>query len=218
MNKIFTLVTVSAFAASSFGSDAAADFSLASNPNGVWTYGWSTTLGGPVTLDLTTATSGSIIQWRGDLAGDGNPSLFKNTSGSTVVSGTVTLAPFQLLMHPGPGGEFSVLRYTATAAGLYSVNAGFIGQDSTTTDVHVLLNGVSFYDNTVTGFGNSNAYAGTQSLLVGDTLDVFVGYGSNGSFYNDSTGVDFRVSAVPEPASLLALGLGAVALLRRRRA
>ncbi|MCE9558032.1 MAG: PEP-CTERM sorting domain-containing protein [Armatimonadetes bacterium] len=218
MNKIFTLVTVSALAASSFGSDAAADFSLASNPNGVWTYGWSSTLAGPLTLCGTTATLGPIIQWRGDMAADGNPSLFKNTTGSTIVSGTVTLSAFQLALHPGPNGEYSILRYTAAAAGLYSVSAGFIGQDATTTDVHVLLNGVSIYDNTVSGFGNSNAYAGTQSLLAGDTVDVRVGYGSNGSFFYDTTGVDFQVSAVPEPASLLALGLGAVALLRRRRA
>ena len=42
------IATVGAAQAASF--DAFTDFSTASNPNGVWTYGFETTLGGALTL------------------------------------------------------------------------------------------------------------------------------------------------------------------------
>jgi hypothetical protein len=43
--------------------DVAQDFSIASNPNGVWTYGYETTLGGPLTLySYSTATDHPPIE------------------------------------------------------------------------------------------------------------------------------------------------------------
>jgi hypothetical protein len=39
--------------------NAAGDFSIASNPNGAWTYGWSTTLGSAFNLDSSNTTSAS---------------------------------------------------------------------------------------------------------------------------------------------------------------
>ncbi len=217
-NKFLLVSLVAGLAGSAFAFDGSADWSLASNPNGVWSYGWSNTLLGPMTLDTATATSGVLQQWRGDLASDGNPSLVKNTSASTVASGTVTWAPNQLIMHPGPGGQFAILRFTAPTSSLYNIFAGFIGQDSTTTDVHIIQGGVSQYDNFVNGFGNSNSTTSTLYVTAGDTIDVRVGYGSNSNFNNDSTGVEFRVESVPEPMTISALALGALGLARRKKA
>ena len=39
----------------------AGDFSLAGNPNGVWSYGWSTTLGSAFNLDSSNTTAYSGI-------------------------------------------------------------------------------------------------------------------------------------------------------------
>lgn len=212
-----TLCGISLLSGMAFAADAAADFSLASNPNGVWSYGWSSTLGGSFNLDTVTAIVFSDVhQWRGNLSGDGNPSVFKNTSGLAIVSGTVRLEAFQLAMHPGPAGEYSVLRYTATSSGLFNVGAAFIGQDATTTDVHVLKNGATIYSGGITGFGLTASHLSSQTLTSGDTLDVAVGTAGNG-FNRDTTGVNFSVQAVPEPMTMTVLALGLAGVLRRRK-
>lgn len=211
-----TLCGISLLSGMAFAADAAADFSLASNPNGVWSYGWSTLLGGGLVLDTVTLSSGGVDQWRGNLASDGNPSVFKNTTLATVTGGTVTLAPLQLAMHPGPSGEYAKIRYTATSTGSYNVYGDFIGQDATTTDVHILLNGLSFYSGSITGFLNTASHSSVQFLNSGDTLEMAVGDSGNG-FNRDTTGVNFRVQAVPEPMTMTVLALGLAGVLRRRK-
>jgi hypothetical protein len=49
--------------------DVSADFSLASNPNGVWTYGSETTLGGPLTLYTISGTSSGLQVWSNNAGG-----------------------------------------------------------------------------------------------------------------------------------------------------
>jgi hypothetical protein len=74
----------------------------------------------------------------------------------------------------------------------------------TTTDVHILLNGVSPFDGAVNGFGPSSdqSFATSLSLQVGDHLDFAVGDGADGSFLNDSTGLEATISdAIPEPST-----------------
>jgi len=49
--------------------DIAADFSTNSNPNGVWSYGYATTLGGTLILYTDTSYStASVIGWWGDIS------------------------------------------------------------------------------------------------------------------------------------------------------
>ena len=61
------------------------------------------------------------------------------------------MAPGQFALHPGPGGEYAVVRYVAPEAGEASIDAVFTGLDifGTTTDVHVLLNGNALFDGLV---------------------------------------------------------------------
>ena len=96
----------------------------------------------------------------------------------------------------------------------------------TTTDVHILLNGVSIFDGNVNGFGPNTgpSFSLTRALSVDDTLDFAVGFGANGDFFRDATALAAHIAptAVPEPASFILLGTGILSVLvdgwRRRRA
>ncbi len=208
--------------------NAAADFSATNNPNGVWSYGQSATLGAPVQLytqngpdNVDPPPADLLDTWN---AGAGGmfavPAVYHNGTNGVVAFSNITYLPGELGFHPGPMGEFSVVRFTAPTSGSYSLVSSYRPIDlATTTDVHVLLNGVSLFS------GNVNPNAPTSfndvlSLTAGDTLDFAVGNG-NGSYFNDSTGISVVLtsSAVPEPSTLtlalLGLGIGCCRRFRR---
>ncbi len=111
----------------------------------------------------------------------------------------ITLGPGALGMHPGPGGEYSIARWTAPATGRYSITATFSGiaMQTTTTDVHVrhnqsdLPNGAGFIN--VNNMGNVFTFpASSVDVIAGDTIDFVVGFG-NGTYISDSTGLTASV-------------------------
>jgi len=217
--------------------DAAAGFSSSSNPSGVWSYGWSQTLGGSVTLDTDVQNlAPGVVQWRGDLSGDGNPSVFENTTASVASFGSISMQPGTLAFHPGSGGQYSIVQFTAPAAGTYEISATFQGDDvdRTSTGVFVLANnsliaGDSGYVNGF-GLGTGPTFNSLVHLSIGETVDFAVDYnggptGRNGQFYNDSTGLSATITAVPEPTTMVAgamlllpFGMSALRRLRKSRA
>lgn len=187
--------------------DVATDFSLASNPNGVWTYGYSGTLGGTLNLYDQAAIDGvGNNTWRSTVVQSlGAPVDWKRTDGTTA-------------FHPGPNGEYSIYRFTAPSLGTYNLSVIFSGIDSTTTDVHVLQGSNSLFSGNINGFGSTSSYATSLSLAANDIVDFAVGFG-NGSFYYDSTGIAATLTPVPEPETyaLLLSGLVLVGFAARRR-
>ena len=208
---------------------AAGDFSATNNPNGVWSYGWSTTTGSAFNLDAVKATVSALNVWEGIPASDsfGNPSItFNSTSNPISISGTIW-TPSRLAFHPGSTGQNAIVRWTAPTAGLFAIDAVFQGRSQAagaTTDVHVLHDSASLFNGAVLGFGSGSgpSFQGTVVVLAGDTIDFTVGFGGNGTYLFDTTQLDATISAVPEPAKLTILASGAVALLlnvwiRRKR-
>lgn len=205
--------------------DVAADFSRTNNPNGVWSYGWSFGLGSPVIESTDPRVREGLDTWRGNRAADGNPAIYENTTGSPILlGGTALYQPGQFGLHPGPAGEFAVARWTAPASGTITIDSAFVGQDvfNTTTDAHILHNGsVPLFASLVEGFGDtSEVYSRIiMTVLAGDTVDFSVGFGRNGNFSNDSTGLSATITPepVPEPATWLLFASGLAVVLRHHR-
>ncbi len=204
--------------------DPSTAFSPSDNPNGVWSYGYSLTLGSPMMLHSDRLNVSGVDVWRTDIAW-GDPLVMHNGTSNTVDLFTaVRMAPGELGMHPGPNGEIAVLRFSPPEPGQYEVQGSFFGLDTwgTSTDVHILANGLSIFDGTVTGFGPGTgpSFSTTAALGPGSYLDFAVGYGPNNTFWDDSTGLSAQITMVPEPSiTLLGLsgGLFLWALVFRKR-
>jgi hypothetical protein len=201
--------------------DIAGDFSIASNPNGAWTYG---SLSGS-TFTPFTVSSASIGSgfWT---TSSGYPVVVANNTGAAVLYSSWNLPTDMLNLHPSSTGIASDVRFTAPSTGMYSIGGLFEGVDPhpTSTDVHILLNGSSslFSDN-IGSYDVPSTFSLLESLSSGDTIDFAVGYGVDGSYVYDSTGLSGSITQesltpIPEPATLFLMGTGLAAIgLRRRR-
>ncbi len=227
----FTLAVFAALCSGAFAYDPVTDFSVGNNQNvaGVWSYGQSATLGGAFALLPTASASDAfsvnIESWRGTAPGfaGGYPIISHNKTAVTQNYLTVTHPANELLLHPGPGGQYAVLRFTAPSAGVFRFQGVFTGRDSanTTTDVSLRQNlAIALFGAgiNVSGGGNTAAFDVSPSLLAGDAVDFAVGYG-NGFYGNDSTGLRFGATAVtvPEPSAFALLALPLAGAIVRRR-
>ena len=207
------------------GYDAAADFSPTSNPNGVWSYGYSTTLGG--TFNLYTShgnflnpdgTPTGLDSWNQNI-GLGNPAVIHNgTNAPLYVAGSALYLPGQLAFHPGPDGENSIIRFTAPTTATYALASSFVGLDDTgtTSDVHVFLNEVPLFNGLINGYGAMDTFSTSLNLKAGDQVDFIVGYGTNHTYFADTTGISATFSTVPEPSSVVLVAIAGVGLAGAR--
>ncbi len=188
---------------------AAGDFSFVNNPNGVWSYGDLPSAGAAFAQYPTVGPLGAgidqVTAWYSTL---GNEQLYvgKAANGGAVNEVTVALPPGVLDVHPGEDGQETDVRFTAPAAGTVQIGATFTGVDTsgTTTDAHVLHNGTSLADGLVNGYGATFAPTiPTVTVAKGDTIEFTVGYGSNGTYFSDSTSLAATVTLTSAALSSL---------------
>ena len=210
--------------------NAASDFSITNNPNGAWRYGWSSSLGSNFNLYSNSRNFTPTIDMWYDSANTGSPSVSHNSTATEDNSHpTITYQPSELNFHPGYYGKYSIVRWIAPEAATYSLATMFTGLDhvgQTTTDVHVLHNNIVLFSNLINGFGASStkSFATAGTVQAGDTIDFAVGYGSNQTYWYDSTGLDATISttppgvseSVPEPSTVLG-GLAFSAFIAKMR-
>jgi hypothetical protein len=116
-----------------------------------------------------------------------------------------TWPPRQVALHPGPRGEYSVVRWTSPVADRCSIAATFTGLFQATTDVHLFHNGQPQFTAQLNMGGNPNTTTHTCELPLakGDTIDFVVGWG-NGSYGSDSTALTATIQSATDRAFDLA--------------
>jgi hypothetical protein len=109
----------------------------------------------------------------------------------------------EVAMEASNGGQYSVVQFVAPEGGTYDVQAHFEGVHFrlSTTDVHVRVNDVEVFSSEIDGYGGDPAafqvqganpaadYRGMLSLLTKDIVTFAVGWGTDGSNFNDTTGL-----------------------------
>ena len=186
------------------------------NPNGVWTYGYSSTLGGSLTLyDVSTLGGNGIQGWHSSvLYAAGTPSVWNNPTGSAVSGWPISMPGNTAAFHPGPDGEYSVYQFTSPVTGSFALSANFFALDSGAPRVYILANGATLYSATDLT-STAVSYSATLALAAGGTVDFAVGVGSNGWYGFDSTDISATLSpvgATPLPSTWLMLISGFVGL------
>lgn len=195
-----------------------------SNPNGVWSYGFSSGFTAPITLYTSTAQPGvngpNAQYWYSPSNNIGWSPTMEFNNGPAYADGNIDFLANELVAVAGiGGGEYSDLVFTVPTNGTYSVAANFRGaQIDIGTLVGVVVNGSTVFNSSVTVLGQNVPFNSIIDLTAGSTVVFSVGPGGG----RTNTGLSATISAVvPLPAAVWLLGsglLGLVGVARHKKA
>ena len=109
------------------------------------------------------------------------------------------LAPWQQQperRNPGVNDELSVVRWTAPTSGTFFLEGAASGLDLyTSTNFLAILNSERRVFSARIADRNSPVFFHqTLTVSAGDTVDFVVNFGQNGNYFNDSTGIQFKLT------------------------
>jgi hypothetical protein len=159
------------------------DFSPTDNPTGKgWSYGYTYSLDGSMTVYPS-----HYIDYNGYYG-------WHDTSGIVIPHVTLfdkplpwgfVAAPDELGLHPGYGGQFSIIRWTAPSDGTATVVNRFRDAGTGLLEVFTYHNAAKLTDDVLVDYDTTPTYNNTFSVLAGDKIDFAVGY--MGSADGDTT-------------------------------
>jgi len=191
--------------------DAAKDFSVTTNPKGVWTYGYIDPGASPNAAtfrpyvnqgtyydNFSGRTYEGVYAWKLPLPA-GTP---KGSDFGLLVAKNLTaqkidkFEPGQLTVHPGVNGYYCVVRWTAQANGKYEVSGQFagIGGNPTVTDVHVLHQGREIFSDDINDYQRPHRFSKSVSVTSGDVIDFVVGQGKDNQIWGDLTSLEVQIT------------------------
>ena len=182
--------------------DAVKDFSIISNPNGVWSYGWQSSLGSPLNLYAvtdTTSVSGMSAWLESGTYYANPPFVAHNDTSNVICASTFCVPPSYLHLHPGPNNEVTVVRWTAPSSGRFCVQGAVAGLDrfpGGTGFYEVLNSNRILFSATIDSYRSPLLFHHVLTVSAGDTVDFAVDFGQDGNYFNDSTGIQFKVTNV----------------------
>jgi len=182
--------------------DAVADFSIATNPSGNWSYGWSNDMfGAQFEYHQRKRDNDGLGMPRWDSPQIDDLSVGCNKTDIPIRGCSYTVPPHTLHMHPGKGGQYDIVRWICPKHGMYLIAGSFCGLDDQTTiadsDVNVAINSkTSLFPSTpvLSGKGTHESFTFKGvSLNAKDTVDFIVGVGPSRSHGADSTGLKAEI-------------------------
>ena len=188
--------------------DVERDFSIASNPNGVWSYGWKSTLTGDFTLlPLARAyVDRGVMLDDWVYANNQLPQVFHNTSTNvSYETGEGSYPPGTVALNSGFTGwpqNYCVVRFTVPnqGNGRYrlesTVESRLSGNSSTDSDFHVVVNQVEVFGVFLPANSRSG-YTNESVLNPGDTVDFVCGRGADGIEYGGGLKLKATLSTPP---------------------
>jgi hypothetical protein len=171
--------------------DAKADFSFTKNPHGQWTYGWSVNIAGPLTVYGDPFTVNGIEFWGDNSIEELND---PHVGYSPLDEVNSNILPHTMVMHPGPGNQFTHCIWTAPTAGMYQITSSFTSLSYGGPHAYILQDGVTIGDSLLTQGVPWSASYNSVALAAGDTIEAVVGVGSDGVFFNDETQFSFTIT------------------------
>jgi hypothetical protein len=192
--------------------DLSRDFSPTHNPNGVWSYGYETTLGEAFTLltfPLTSVADNPVPVDSWSKNGYEPVAVYHNGTTNTSISdgGAGVFPPGTTWFYPGVEGHadnYGVIRFTVPVggAGTYrlqtEVRAYLDGPRSGDTDFHVLRNGVELFGEFVPG-NSGTSYSNRLSLAEGERIDFAVGRGQDNVAFDSGLKIRATIALVSAP-------------------
>jgi hypothetical protein len=185
-----------------------------SNPNGVWSYGHSTSFTGPVSLYTQTAQPGPLGGTNTQTWSSGASSVAYNNGPAQMIpynGGDFDVLANQIVLDP-VGGENSDVVFTAPQAGTYSVTGSFRGDQTAPYQVvaGVAANGSLLLSSGISADAQVVPFSYTVTLSAGSTV-VFSVQQVAGS--SQTTGLTVAITGplvaqIPYYFSQLAVGGG----------
>ena len=171
------------------------------NPDGVWSYGYSSGIAKPVTLYDRTVRNGvngpDTKYWLSSSVNDGTSPSAEYNDGPANDDGNINLLAKEFLLVAGIGGQYSNVTFTAPVDAQYSVTGAFRGaQYGVGTVVAIVVDGERVFSSSVTSADQRAPFSFTPHLHVGSTIVFSVGPGSG--FQN--TGLSATVTRACDPA------------------